>query len=74
MDLRKQRSEEMFAIERLLNGKATKSARWIPWRQQPMKDAINCEKPREAVMGYDPRVSEWGNPTRVMSGDASLNT
>ncbi len=55
-------------------GQATKSARWIPWRQQPMKDAINCEKPREAVMGYDPRVSEWGNPTRVMFGDASLNT
>ena len=54
-------------------GQATKSARWIPRRQQPMKDAITCEKPREAVIGYDPWVSEWGNPARVMSGDGSLN-
>lgn len=38
-----------------------------------MKDAINCEKPREVVIDYDPWVSEWGNPVRVMSDDGNLN-
>lgn len=35
-------------------GQATKSAWRIPWRQQPMKDAINCEKLGGAVIGFDP--------------------
>jgi len=35
-----------------------------------MKDAINCEKPRVNVIVANPRVSEWGNPAGVMSGDA----
>jgi len=39
-----------------------------------MKDAVNSEMPREAVTGCDPWVSEWGNPTRVITGDAHLNT
>ena len=29
--------------------KATKSQRWMPWRQEPMKDVGDCEKPRVAV-------------------------
>ena len=28
---------------------ATKSQRWMPWRQEPMKDVGDCEKPRGAV-------------------------
>ena len=28
---------------------ATKSQRWMPWRQVPMKDVGGCEKPRGAV-------------------------
>ena len=28
---------------------ATKSQRWMPWRQMPMKDVGGCEKPREAA-------------------------
>jgi hypothetical protein len=27
----------------------TKGLRWMPWRQEPMKDASDCEKPRGAV-------------------------
>jgi hypothetical protein len=27
----------------------TKSQRWMPWRQMPMKDVGGCEKPRGAV-------------------------
>ena len=28
---------------------ATKSQRWMPWRQMPMKDVGGCEKPRGAA-------------------------
>jgi len=30
-------------------GQATKGVRWMPWRQQAMKDVVSCEKPREAA-------------------------
>ena len=28
---------------------AKKSQRWMPWRQEPMKDVSDCEKPRGVV-------------------------
>ena len=28
---------------------ANKSQRWMPWRQEPMKDVSDCEKLRGAV-------------------------
>ena len=31
------------------NFQATKSQRWMPWRQMPMKDVDGCEKPRGAA-------------------------
>jgi len=36
--------------------------RWMPWHQEAMKDVDNCDKPRRAVTGIDPGISEWGNP------------
>ena len=30
-------------------GQATKGVRWMPWRQQAMKDAVSCEKLRGAA-------------------------
>jgi hypothetical protein len=40
-----------------------------------MKDAAGCDKPRLAVkQAFDPRMSEWGNPTGVMSSHSGLNT
>ena len=27
----------------------TKGIRWMPWRQEPMKDAVSCEKSRGAA-------------------------
>jgi hypothetical protein len=30
-------------------GQATKSVRWMPWRQQAMKDVASCDKPRGAA-------------------------
>ena len=32
--------------ESSLVGQATKSTKWMPWRQEPMKDVAGCEKPR----------------------------
>ena len=29
-------------------GQVTKSAWWMPWHQEPMKDVVACEKPRGA--------------------------
>ena len=33
----------------IIYGQATKSARGMPWHQEPKKDATNCEKPRGVV-------------------------
>ena len=30
-------------------GQATKGTRWMPWRQEPMKDVAGCEKLREVA-------------------------
>ena len=36
----------------------------MPWHQEPMKDAISCDKLRELQISIDPEISEWGNPAR----------
>ena len=35
--------------QRLTHGQATKGARGMPWHWEPMKDVVNCDKPRGAV-------------------------
>ena len=42
-----EQSRELMKHE--ANGKATKSAGRMPWHWEPMKDVINCDKPRGAV-------------------------
>ena len=37
------------SINKNLFFQATKGQRWMPWRQEPMKDVGDCEKLREAV-------------------------
>ena len=39
----------------------------MPWRQEAMKDVVNCEKLWGVETGVDPEISEWGNPTGVIS-------
>ncbi len=34
---------------KMIEDQATKSVEWMPWHQEPMKDAISCEKLREAA-------------------------
>src|SRR5260221_12761737 len=31
---------------RVLSDQENKSTRWMPWRQEPMKDVGGCDKPR----------------------------
>ena len=41
--------ENCRASTSILFFQATKSQRWMPWRQEPMKDVSDCEKPRGVV-------------------------
>ena len=43
------RTAEQARASYFFTYKATKSQRWMPWRQEPMKDVGDCEKPRVAV-------------------------
>ena len=38
--------------------KNTKGVWRIPWRIEPTKDVVSCDKPREAAIGTDPGISE----------------
>ena len=39
-----------------------------------MKDVVSCDKLREAAkQALYPKISEWGNPGRVMSARSYLN-
>src|SRR4051812_23811093 len=49
------RKNEMIPIDPIMRltawseaggGQATKGTRWMPWRQEPMKDVAGCEKLR----------------------------
>ena len=46
----------------------------MPRDKLPMKDAIAAKRLGELHKSFDPSVSEWGNPIRVMSGDPQMNT
>lgn len=48
--------------------KLLKSIRRMPRYKTPMKDVAVCEKPRIVDnKRFNPGMSEWGNPHRVMS-------
>ena len=44
----------------------SKGAGRMPWLWEAKKDVASCDKPREAATSFDPGISEWGNPHRVM--------
>lgn len=46
----------------------------MPRDKLPMKDVKATKLLGELHRSVDPSVSEWGNPTRVMSGDPQMNT
>ena len=57
----------------MLNEKVIKGAWRMPWLLKAMKDVISCDKLRGAASGFDPEISEWGNPIRVISDSSLLN-
>ena len=46
----------------------------MTWQIKAMKDVESCDKLRVAAIGFDPEISEWGNPIRFISDDLLLNT
>ena len=49
-----------------LNGQATKSARGMPWHQEPTKDAAICDKPRLAESRLRSVDFRMGKPGRAI--------
>ena len=47
-----------------VTGQATKGARWMPWRREPMKDVASCEKPRGAASKHRSGDIRMGQPSR----------
>ena len=39
----------------------------MPWLIEAMKDVISCDKLRGDAIVFDPEISEWGNPARLIS-------
>ena len=49
-----------------LYDQANKRIRWMPRRQEAMKDVVACDKLRGAgKQAFYPEMSEWGNPSRL---------
>ena len=46
----------------------------MTWQTKAMKDVESCDKPRGAAIGFDPGISEWDNPIRLIPDDHILNT
>ena len=57
-DRRKERAEACAN-----DGQANKSARGMPWHQEPKKDVISCEKPRGAANKLRSGDVRMGKPT-----------
>ena len=46
----------------------------MTWQIKAMKDVESCDKLRGAAIGFDPEISEWGNPIRLIPDYPLLNT
>ena len=53
---------------------ASKSIRWMPWRQEPMKDAASCDKPRGAASRPRSVDLRMGKPRTANPCDRTLNS
>ena len=53
----------LFLIVDLVIDQANKSARGMPWHQEPMKDVISCEKLRGAANKLRSGDIRMGKPT-----------
>src|SRR5665647_390478 len=44
--------------------RVSKGARWMPWRREPKKDVVGCDKPRGAAYRLRSGDLRMGQPTR----------
>ena len=40
----------------------------MTWQTKAMKDVVSSDMLRESQTGFDPEISEWGNPPWVIPG------
>ena len=52
--------------QRSFYGQAIKSARGMPWHQEPMKDVTSCDKPRGGANIHRSGDFRMGKPTRAI--------
>ena len=52
-----------FCVVDFDEGQANKSARGMPWHQEPMKDVISCDKLRGAANEHRSGDFRMGKPT-----------
>lgn len=51
----------------------SKGIRWMPWFYMAKKDVVRLRYVSGSrLTGFDPEISEWGNPIRVMSYNLTL--
>ena len=55
------------------DGQANKSARGMPWHQEPKKDATSCDKPRGAAHKLRSVDFRMGKPGRAILCQRALN-
>ena len=56
------KEKSIAGSQSVINGQATKSARGMPWHQEPTKDAAICEKPRGAESRHRSVDVRMGKP------------
>jgi len=60
---KKVRSESLRKIKRINKTiKLKKSARWMPWHQEPKKDVASCDKPWRAASRHRTMDFRMGQP------------
>ncbi len=64
--------QESEAALQQAGGQATKGTRWMPWRQEAMKDVVSCDKLRGAASGRRYADLRMGKPSPGHAGEASL--
>ena len=55
------------------NGQANKSARGMPWHQEPKKDVTSCDKLRIAANKHRPADFRMGKPGRAILCQPVMN-
>ena len=58
----------------ILAGQANKSIGWMPWHQEPKKDAVNCEKPWGAVSKHRSMDIRMRELIQTRAGYHAMNT